>query len=211
MFASSRSIIAALPPVGSDVLTFVRATRLFDTLLAVESEGHIQQFVMAALLAAYRGRAGTTVRTHHPHASDRSDGAAGDIEEFRDGVLVAAYEVTVRPDWKNRLSNFRSKMDRFGLSKYIIFASDVRDSPDLREGAKTALNLERLGRDIAIVDLRDATSFLCADLSATELRAAVNAAYAMLLSPKLSGRADVAERYRTAVQDWLDSSASGSR
>ena len=186
-FAESKREASPLPPVGKDVLTFARANVLFHKLLAIPSEGHIQQFLIAGLLHEYRRRHSVEITTHHPHAADKYDKTAGDIEERREGQLVRAYEVTFRDDWKNRLSRFKTKMDDCGLAKYIIIASDISADSQWGVPAQMALNLEPYERDIAIVDIRDVIHFLAAELSPLELREAVNQAHAYLTDRKLSG------------------------
>jgi hypothetical protein len=203
-FAESKREATPLPPVGTDVLTFVRANILFHKLLAIRSEGHIQQFLIAALLHEYRRRHSIEITTHHPHAADRFDETAGDIEEWRDGQLVRAYEVTVRDDWKNRISNFKEKMDRFGLSKYIIIAARINADSEWKVPAKMALKLEPYGRDIAVLDIEDVVHFLAAELTPQELREAVNQAFLYVSDRRLSGRPDFKELYTKAVHDWLD-------
>jgi len=193
--------------VGADVLTFVRAKVLFYALLAVRSEGHVQQFLIAALLHEYRRRHSIEIRTHHPHAADKFDDTAGDIEEFRDGELTRAYEVTVRDDWKNRITNFQRKMDRFRLRKYVIIASGINADEEWSVPATMALNLEKHGRDIAVVDINDVVNFLAAELTAMELQAAVNKAYEFLAAKKLSGREDFKQAYREIVSAWLTEAA----
>ena len=203
-FAESRREEVPLPPVGNDVLTFVHAKLLFQKLLDLHSEGHIQQFLIAALLYEYRLKQGIDVQTHHPHAADQYDRTAGDIVELSQGSIVHAYEVTMRPDWKNRLSNFRDKMDKFGLSKYVIIAAGVNKDDDLSEPVKMAMLVEPQGRDIAILDIHDVVNYLAAELTAVELRNAVNRAYDYLANPALSGRDDFKTLYRDTVRDWLD-------
>ncbi len=206
-FAESKREATPLPPVGADVLTFVRAKVLFHRLIALPSEGHIQQFLIAALLREYRRRASLEITTHHPHAADASDDTAGDIEERRDGQLVRAYEVTARDDWKNRISNFKKKMDRFGLSKYVIIAAGVNADSAWKVPATMALALEPYGRDIAVVDILDVVHCLAVELTPPELRAAVNQTFVYLSDRKLSGRHDFKELFTNAVQDWLDSAS----
>ncbi len=208
-FAESRRESAPLPPVGADVLTFARAKLLFQQLIAVPAGGSIQQFLIAALLHEMRGRHGTEVRTHHPHAADAYDRAAGDIEEFHDGGLIRAYEVTMRADWKSRISGLKAKMDRHGLRKYVVIAWGVNDDETVAEPAKAVLALEPFGRDIAVIDIRDAVNFFAAELSADELRRAVNKAFEYLST--LSGREEYMEAYRATVRDWLDTIYSGFR
>ncbi|MGB2986856.1 MAG: hypothetical protein WBE26_13370 [Phycisphaerae bacterium] len=124
-FADSRREMKLLPPVGDDVLTFAKAKQLFTRLLGLSTEGHAQQFLIAAMPFVHRRRYGIEINTHHPHASDKYDETAGDIEEIHDGRVVRAYEVTVRTDWKNRLSVFRAKMDKWGFPKYVVIAGGV--------------------------------------------------------------------------------------
>ncbi len=208
-FAESRRVVSPLPPVGADVLTYVRARELLSALISIPSEGNVQQFVIAGLLHIHRRRFGHEVRTHHVHASDRFDGTYGDIEEYRDGKLIAAYEVTVRPDWKNRFSDFRKKMDEAGLSKYVIIASGINSDHQLAAPADMLRFVEPYGRDIAIIDILDVVHVFAAELTAEELRDAVNQTHAYLTSPSLCGRADIIDKYTGAVDVWLDSVATG--
>lgn len=203
-FADSRKVIAPLPPVADDVLTYARARQLFYSLVAIPSEGNIQQFLVAALLYVHRQRYGYDIRTHHVHASDRFDTTAGDIEELLNGDLVRAYEVTVRPDWKNRVGDFRKKMDTAKLRKYTIIASDVNCDDDLAEPADMIRFLAPYERDIAVVDINDFVNVFAMELSADELRRAVTQMYSYLTTPSLCGRADIIERFCGAVAGWLD-------
>lgn len=203
-FAESRSETKPLPPVDDNVLTFARAKQLFTDLLALSSEGHVQQFLMAAMLGVHRRRFGVEVRTHHPHAADKYDKTAGDIEEFHEGRLIRAYEVTVRPDWKNRLSAFRAKMDTFELTKYVIIAGGVNDDEELAEPARLITFLKPTGRDIAVVDIHDVAVVMAAELSSSELREVVNLTFDFLCQRELCGRAEFQEAYRDIVDKWLD-------
>ncbi|MGC8640061.1 MAG: hypothetical protein ACP5XB_09320 [Isosphaeraceae bacterium] len=201
-FAESRRVSSALPPVGPDVLTFARAKNLLHKLISTASTGHVQQFLIAALLFVYRRRTGIEVTTHHTHASDTSDQVAGDVEERRNGELLRAYEVTVRSEWKARISSFRDKMDRFRLTKYVIIARDVNNDEEWATPAKLALKVEPYGRDIAIVDILDVVNFLAAKLTPSELREAVNKCYEYLADERLCGAPWVLARYREVVRDW---------
>jgi len=204
-FAESRQELRPIPPIAPTVLTFARAKKLLFDLLSLQSEGHVQQFLVAALLKVHRRRYGYEIRTHHPHAADTYDHTAGDIEEFHNDELVRAYEVTVRPDWKNRVTGFRNKMDSFGLTKYIIIASDVNSDDELAEPARLIAFLQPFERDLAVVDIRDVLTVMAAELSANELRDAVNFAYDFLCQPSMCGRPDFQSAYREVVGQWLDS------
>lgn len=208
-FAETRQLVQPVPPIGADVMTFARAKDLLLRLLSIPSEGHIQQFLVAAVLRTHRNRYGYEIRTHHPHAADKYDETAGDIEELFEGELVRAYEVTVRPDWKNRLPDFKSKMDTYGLRKYIIIAAGVNQDEELAEPAQLIAFLEPCGRDIAVVDIEDLLSVMAAELTAEELRQSINSTYELLCQPRLSGRPDFQQLLREEVGEWLDSANSG--
>jgi len=201
----SRVVPKALPKLPNNYLTYARSLALCETLLAIPSEGHIQQFLVAAFLEVHRRRLGNRVVTHHPHASDKFDSTTGDIEEFRDYELVAAYEVTVRDDWKNRLADFGSKVADAKLPKYIIFASNVRSDPELFPASNLVDFVERLHFDLAIVDLSDFFSVFCAELQREEIEQVINRTYEFLCEPRLCGRADFIAKFRDATDRWLES------
>lgn len=203
--ASSRVAPQALPPLPGRYLSYARSLSLCEALLAVPSEGHIQQFLVAAFLEIHRKRFGHRVQTHHPHASDKFDGTKGDIEEFRDSELIAAYEVTVRSDWKNRLSDFAKKARDAHLTKYVIFAAGVRGDPEISPAINLINFVQDLPFDLAIVDIRDFFSVFCAELQKEEIGAALNRAYELLSDPRLSGREDILVKYRDVTSAWLES------
>lgn len=203
-FAGSQRLIQPLPPVGADVLTFARAKLLFHQLIALPTEGFVPQFLITALLSEFRRKEGIEVATHHPHASDAFDKAAGDIEEWLHGKLFRAYEVTVRDDWKNRVSGFKMKMDEYGLNKYTIIASGVRGDAKWYSPASLIISLEEYGRDVAVLDIEEVLNFMAAELTAKELRDAINQVHGYLSNPQLCGRHDLMEKYRAAVSKWLD-------
>ncbi|MCA8988702.1 MAG: hypothetical protein KDA78_13720 [Planctomycetaceae bacterium] len=200
----SRHVRQALPPLPNDYLTYSRSLNLCESLLGLPSEGHVQQFLIASFLLIHRARFGHHIMTHHPHASDKYNGTCGDIEEFRDELLVAAYEVTVRDDWKNRLPDFRKKMQQGKLKRYVIFAANVNNSGDLFPAANLVKFTEGLEFDLAIVDVRDFCAVFCAELSAEELIKVVNQTYAFLQEPSLCGRSDLIDAYRDATARWVD-------
>ncbi len=163
----------------------------------------MQQFLLAALFEQARTGTGIEIRTHHPHAADKYDRAAGDIEEWLEGSLHRAYEVTVRPDWMNRISGLKAKMDEHGLQKYVVIASNVNEDDEWAEPASLALKLDSYGRDIAVVDITDVVNWMAATLSARELRTAVNRVQELLIYPGRS-RPDIMVKYKQAVEQWLD-------
>lgn len=206
---ASRVVPQALPPLPASYLSYARSLSLCESLLAVPSEGHIQQFLVAAFLEVHRKRFGNKISTHHPHASDTFDGTTGDIEEFRDDELVAAYEVTVRSDWKNRLADFAKKARDAKLQKYIIFSAGVRSDPQLSPAARLLDFVEQLPLDLAVVDIHDFFSVFCAELNRDEIGTAFNRAYQMLSDPRLSGREDLLAKYRAVTDKWLEKKKAG--
>lgn len=201
-FAESRQSVEPMPPVGPRLLTFMRAKELFHGLLALPTGGAVPQFLVAALLAEHRERFGREIRTHRPHAADAYDRTAGDIEEYQDGELVRAYEVTMRPEWKDRISGIKAKMDRYRLSKYVVIANGINRDDVWSVPARAALALAPYERDIAVVDILDVVHFFAAELAATELEAAINRAHRYLID--LSGRPDYQDAYLAQVRHWLD-------
>lgn len=201
---ASRVVPQALPPLPRTYLTYARSLDLCQRLLTVPSEGHVQQFLVAAFLEIHRKRFGHRIATHHPHASDKFDGTKGDIEEFRDYDLIAAYEVTVRDDWKNRLADFGKKTFEGGLPRYVIFAAGVRSDADLYPATRLIDFVERLSFDLAVVDLSDFFTVFCSELHRDEVGLAFNRAYQMLADPRLSGREDLLVKYRAITDAWLE-------
>lgn len=205
LLADSRMVPKAIPKLPANYLTFSRAVSLFTDLISIPSEGHIQQFLVAAILKHHRSRYGIEIATHHPHASDKYDNTYGDIEEFLDGSLINAYEVTVRPDWKNRLPDLRSKMIESGLQKYVLIASNINLDDELSNPKLLVDFTEKAGFDLAIVDLSDFIKVFCAELRAYEIRDVLNTCYEFLLNTKLCGRHDIISAYRHQVDIWIDS------
>ncbi|MGJ3628508.1 hypothetical protein AB5I41_19060 [Sphingomonas sp. MMS24-JH45] len=203
-FAESRKVIAPLPPVADDVLTYARARKLFYSLIAIPSEGNVQQFLIAALLFVHRQRYGYDIRTHHVHASDRFDTTAGDIRGTVERRPCARLRSDGSPDWKNRVGDFRKKMDGASLRKYTIIASNVNSDDDLAEPADMIRFLAPYGRDIAVVDIHDFVNVFAMELNADELRRAVTQTYSYLTTPSLCGRADIVDKFNAAVEGWLD-------
>jgi len=202
---TSKETPQAMPPLPEGYLTYARSLSLCERLLLIQSEGHVQQFLVAGFLELHRRRYGHRIVTHHPHASDKFDGTCGDIEEYRDEVLVAAYEVTVRDDWKNRLTDFGIKAAQGNLSRYVIFAPNVRNDPLLYPADHLVAFVDRLPLDLAVVDVSEFFAVFCAELNGYEISQAINRAYQLLADPRLSGRADFMEKYREAADRWLES------
>ena len=201
----SRKVPSAIPRLPSSYLSFARACLLCEKLLKINSQGHIQQLLVAGFLSVHRSRLGVSVKTHHPHASDKFDKTVGDIEEFFEGRLLMAYEVTVRDDWKNRLPDLRDKANRGGLSKYVLIASDVNSDKSIFPAEALVAFTAELSFDLAVVDIGEFFRVFCSELTREELVAAFNKAYEYLLDPRISGKHDYVEAYRKQVASWIES------
>lgn len=200
----SRKVPSAIPRLPNQYLTYARATLLCSQLLALNTQGHVQQLLVAAFLFVHRARAGIKVRTHHPHASDTFDGTIGDIEEFLDDTLLMAYEVTVRCDWKNRLPDLRLKAEKGGLAKYVLIAKGVAVDKELHPAEALVKFANQLSFDLAVVDIDEFFRVFCAELNKDELVTAFNKAYELLCEPALSGKHEYIEAYRDKVAAWIE-------
>lgn len=200
----SRKVPSVIPRLPAHYLTYARACLLCEQLLSIRSQGHIQQLLVAGFLSVHRGRQGIEVKTHHPHASDTFDRTVGDIEEFHEGRLLMAYEVTVRDDWKNRLPDLQAKATKGGLSKYVLIAKGVTCDANLFPAEALVKFTSHLSFDLAVVDIDEFFRVFCAELTREELVAAVNKTYELLLDPRLSGKHDYIEAYSMHVSRWIE-------
>lgn len=200
----SRKVPSAIPRLPNRYLTYARACLLCERLLAIGSQGHIQQLLVAGFLSVHRSRAGLTVKTHHPHAADKYDRTFGDIEEFAEDRLVMAYEITVRDDWKNRLLDLYAKASAGGLSKYILIASGVVSDNELYPAEALVNFASSLSFDLAVVDIQEFFRVFCAELTRDELIEAFNKAHELLQDPKLSGKHEYIDAYSECISDWIE-------
>ena len=111
--------------------------------------------------------------------------------------------MTVRPDWKNRLADFGKKAAAGKLSKYVIFASDVRSDTELCPAENLVKYVSQLPYDLAVVDIRDFFAVFCAEIPKAGIADALNTAYAYLCEPSLCGRHDLQQAFRAVTEDWL--------
>lgn len=200
----SRKVPSAMPRLPNKYLTYSRACLLCNQLLGLNTQGHVQQLLVAAFLSVHRARSGIVVRTHHPHASDTFGNAVGDIEEFVEERLIMAYEVTVRDDWKNRLPDLQAKSARGHLSKYVLIARGVTSDKQLFPAEALVTFTRTLMFDLAIVDIDEFFRVFCAELTKDELISAFNRAYEFLCDPKLSGKHEYIDAYKKKVSHWIE-------
>jgi hypothetical protein len=95
--ADTARSIPAMPDLDRTKLTFAATFALLDELLAEPSSGAYEQFMFAALLAAWREEAGppdVAVETKRLNASDRAVKSAADVQEKVRGQVMEAYEIT---------------------------------------------------------------------------------------------------------------------
>lgn len=202
--ANTQKLPQALPPLSPSYMTYARCLNLAMDLISIQSEGHIQQFLVAAILSVHRKKSNVEIRTHHPHASDKFDGTAGDIEEFSGDLLVGAYEVTVRDDWKNRIPDLRSKMQTASLSKYVLIGGGVSDDQNIYVPEQLLQTSSSWNFDLAVVDICDFMRVFCSELTSEEFVEAINLTHRYLSTPELCGRQDFIEKFSNAVERWMD-------
>ena len=202
-FSEKITVSTPIPPLDASLMTYHKSQALFYDLLATKSSGYIQQFAIAALLEQHRSRFGNKIKTHKVHAADKYDKSAGDIEEYRDDNLVQAYEVTVRDDWKNRIHNFTTKMAEYGLSKYIIIASDVRKDDIWGVPAKAIIEIEQIKHNIAVVDIHEFVNVFLMELNSDEIISALKRIDEFLKSPELCGVQKHIDSYKEVLDEWV--------
>lgn len=139
-----------MPKLNVARLTYSTVRKLYSELLQIPSQGAFQQYIVASLLDALIQQTGVSdyrVQTKRLNASDRSSGAAGDIEIAAGNRVIEAYEVTAN-DWEGKLPGACHKMKEHDLSRIHIVA------PIGQEGrASVAIKLVGLSEDISVVDL----------------------------------------------------------
>jgi hypothetical protein len=166
-FKRSYEASVAPPSLADIVFNFVHCVKLSEQLIAEVSGGHFPQLLIAALLKALHEQnwTGLSVSTHHAHASDYYTGTAGDIDITDDsGTIVEAFEVTARPDWKNRTPDFPKKMQRHNLSRFTILCLKNND-PELNSPEALEAYVSPLGYDVAVVDIKSFAEALFALLT----------------------------------------------
>jgi hypothetical protein len=200
---SYRERVAIAGP-GPDELVYTEALRLAHKLIFADSGGHFPQFLVAGLLKALHEQHGTglLVRTYHPNASDKSGGAAGDVEiATPDGeAVLEGYEVTVRPDWKNRRPDLLKKMQRFGLGQYNVICLLEGEDATLADPDRLHEYMTGLGQDIAVVDIRCFTAIVLQLLDREHRKRVFLLVEKYVRDPKLCGVPEYIERLGTILE-----------
>jgi hypothetical protein len=191
-----------IPMLDDSYLTYGRCVNLFDKLIKKKSEGYYPQFLISAILFVHR-KGLTEIKTHHPHAADKFDGTFGDIEEYFNKRLVAAYEITVRPDWRNRIEGFKNKMINSGLNKYVLIAGDVASDSSTNTAESLLKFTENVGFDLAVVDIYEFVRVFVGDMTSVQLILVINKIYEYLLDDKLCGRITLINDYQMMINKFL--------
>ena len=189
-FKASYNKPIAIAGPGPRELVFTRAYQIAHRLIFADSGGHFPQFLVASLLASRFDQwdIALMVSSYHPNASDTFGRAAGDVE-VRDQAdrVVDAYEVTVRPDWKNRRPDLLKKMAAFGLPRYNLLC--LIEPGDVQLGSPDTLHsyMSELRQDIAVLDIRAFAAASIQDLDREHRRRAFELLEKMVRDPKLCG------------------------
>lgn len=150
--ATSRPV-DPMPELNISKLTFTAVTSLYADVLGLPSQGAFQQYIVASILDALLAQYQTTgptnyhVQTKKLNTTDKSSGAAGDVEIVTGNRVLDAYEVTA-DDWRKKIQGAVDKMKVHDLARIHIVAPV---SPN--ENATVASELDGISEDISIVDL----------------------------------------------------------
>lgn len=200
-FKDSYAAPAEVAKLSPEELVYTKALAIAHQLIYEESRGHFPQFLVAGLLRAFHEQFGTasTIRTAHPNASDTSGRVAGDVEVVgANGEIQEGYEVTVRPDWRNRRADLTKKMHAFGLSRYTVIClldSDIADPESLHD------YMAELGEDIAVVDIREFVATMLQLLDRQHRRLAFRYLEEYVRDRDLCGIPDLIERLNQILEE----------
>lgn len=209
-YVAARFKASYRPPVtikapASGALVYTRALVIAHRLLHAESGGHFPQFLVAALLRALHESLGTGLRvsTQHPNAADEVSKAAGDVELVAtDNKVVDAFEVTVRPDWKNRRQDLLTKMRKAGLSRYNLLCIIDPDDPDIGDVSTRHAYMQELGGyDIAVVDIREFVAVVLQQLPLQGRKAVLTYLEEYIKDPKLSGIPNLIDALKAIIEE----------
>lgn len=170
---TSRPVLP-LPEINQAKLRFATVMALFEAMLAVSSGGAHQQFIAAALLEAREGQLGTGryVETKNISTSDRSAGAAADVQVKTGTRVDEAFEVTAN-EWSEKVDGAGQKIRAYDLSRLRIVAA-VGDYAAMLQQLATRPD------DISVLELRGFFASIVADLRRAGRAAALSRLYELL-------------------------------
>lgn len=166
-----------MPPLDTPKLTFPAVFALLDEMLSKPSAGAHEQFVFAALLAAWREQLGEpgVVETKNLNASDASAGTAADVQEKYRGQVTEAYEVTAAA-WDTKVDQAEATLRRHDLPRVHILAKDAARAT----GDEVAAAIPA-GLDLTVRDVREESRSVLARLSKPYRRDALARLYDLLV------------------------------
>jgi hypothetical protein len=158
--AATARHLPAEPGFDTPRMTYGRLAALFGALWDQPSGGAHEQFIWAALYAAYVKQLDDpgVVETKRLNASDASSQTAGDVQHKHRGVVLEAYEVTGR-DWRTKMPAARRTLQRHGLQRIHVLAGGV--TPQSGDEIAAASGDD----DISVLDHRHASLALAHLLS----------------------------------------------
>jgi len=168
-----------LPELVTRRLTFPALAALFDELLGHPSRGAHEQFILAALLSAAAEAEGTSrVVTKPLNAADASAGTAADIQVWRRGELLEAYEVSGNR-WRSKITQAAQMREKTDLPRIHIVAN---------AGTATGLEIinslqsDRIEKeaDISVLDIGHEIRSAAARLSRPSRKVALSVLYGYL-------------------------------
>ena len=174
--AATTRPVRPMPPLDRGRLTFARVGELLIELLDTPSGGAFEQFTVAALLDTLVADNAPShrVETKNLNASDRSSHAAGDVQIMTGSRVIDAFEVTAN-SWRVKLAGAGKTIRDNDLSRLHIIAA----RPDGEREEVTAA-LGRLGDDVSVLDVRQATEVLLAVLTRPQRAEALRRLYEYL-------------------------------
>lgn len=188
-FASHASAAPALPLLFSGHFTFARTRILIERLLAHNSGGAYEQYLVAGLLTQEYQANGLrwSVGTKRVGASDAVSNSVGDVQVRHRQRLQHAIEVSAS-GWRGKVSQAITSTRESGLAQATV----VADAADLSgEALEVATGADR-GVDVAVVDLGSYLDFVSARLRPDQRAEAVRLVYGYLVRWDRT-RADLAQ------------------
>lgn len=124
--AATARRLPTVPSFDTPRMTFGRLAELFGVMWDQPSGGAHEQFIWAALYAAYVEQLDDpgVVETKRINASDASSQTAGDVQHKYRGEVLEAFEVTNR-EWRTKMDAARKTLQRHGLQRVHIVAGGV--------------------------------------------------------------------------------------
>lgn len=177
-FLDKASAMPGMPEIAASRLTFIAYRQARERLLRRGSGGALEQYLLQGLLnqEMRQGQSGTRADTKNVGANDRAAGSGGDIEIRHGQKLLSSIEVSAA-DWDSKLSQLETAASA-NLSEATIAASGVAGDVSSDELAERLGPVtERLGLDVAVLDLHAFMDVVASRLTKHERAAAFRSVY----------------------------------